>query len=71
MGVPYKNTWEDRIRNYLVIADELGLDPSSALQHFRAHLGGDPAGHRFIKAVQEELRNPFHFFDRDLLYQFV
>ena len=62
MGVPYKNTWEDRIRNYLVIADELGLDPSLALQHFRAHLGRDPA-EQIIGAVQEELRNPFHFFD--------
>ena len=62
MGVPYANRWEDRIRNYLIIADELDLDPSSALEHFRAHVGREPAEH-IIEKVREELRNPFHFFD--------
>ena len=61
-GVPYTNSWEDRIRNYLIIADELGLDPSAAHAHFRGHLGHEPAD-RIIGAVQEELRSPFHFFD--------
>jgi GR25 family glycosyltransferase involved in LPS biosynthesis len=62
MGVPYQNTWEDRIRNYLIIADELGNDPAPALEHFRVHLGRDTA-ERIIAAVREELHNPFHFFD--------
>ncbi len=62
MGVPYQNTWEDRIRNYLIIAAELGHDPSPALEHFRAHLGREPA-ERIIAAAREEIRNPFHFFD--------
>jgi Glycosyl transferase family 2 len=62
MGVPYQNTWEDRIRNYLIIAGELGQDPSPALEHFRTHLGREPAD-RIISAVREEIRNPFHFFD--------
>jgi Glycosyl transferase family 2/Glycosyltransferase family 25 (LPS biosynthesis protein) len=62
MGVPYQNTWEDRIRNYMIIADELGRDPTPALDHFRTHLGRDNA-ERIISAVREELSNPFHFFD--------
>jgi hypothetical protein len=61
-GVPYQNTWEDRIRNYLIVADELGYDPSPALEHFRLHLGRETA-ERIIRAVWDEVRNPFHFFD--------
>ncbi|MGO4883328.1 MAG: glycosyltransferase [Bryobacteraceae bacterium] len=62
MGVPYTNTWEDRIRNYLIVADELGLDPAPAMEHFRTHLGRENA-ERMVCAVQAEIRNPFHFFD--------
>jgi Glycosyl transferase family 2/Glycosyltransferase family 25 (LPS biosynthesis protein) len=61
-GVPYENTWEDRIRNYFIIADELGIDPSPAVAHFCAHLGPGIAG-RIIQTVQDELASPFHFFD--------
>jgi hypothetical protein len=61
-GVPYPNIWEDRIRNYLIIADELSLDPAPAMEHFRAHLGRDTA-ERIFAAVRGEIRNPFHFFD--------
>ena len=62
MGVPYENTWEDRIRNYLLIADELAFDPSPALDHFRAQLGYQ-AAERIVAAVRTELSSPFHFFD--------
>ncbi len=62
MGVPYPNTWEDRIRNYMIIAEELGRDPAPALDHFRAHLGRGPAD-AIISRVCAELRDPFHFFD--------
>jgi hypothetical protein len=61
-GVPYANTWEDRIRNYLIIAEELGMDPSRALDHFRGHLGHQ-AAERIFAAVRVELSSPFHFFD--------
>ncbi len=61
-GVPYQNTWEDRLRNYLIIADELGIDPSPALEHFRGYLGWHVA-ERIVAAVRAELNNPFHFFD--------
>ncbi len=62
MGVPYANTWEDRIRNYMIIAAELGQDPSPALEHFRAHIGRETAD-RVISSVSAEIQNPFHFFD--------
>jgi len=61
-GVPYENTWEDRIRNYCIIADELGIDTAPALDHFRAHLGHQVAA-RILDGVANELRSPFHFFD--------
>jgi hypothetical protein len=61
-GVPYPNTWEDRIRNYMIVAQELGRDPTPALQHFRAHLGA-AAADRIIAAVQPQFPNPFDFFD--------
>jgi hypothetical protein len=60
-GVPYPNTWEDRIRNYLLIAGELGLDPSPAIQHFRAHLGS--AAEPIIQTARPPRPNPFDFFD--------
>lgn len=34
-GVPYKLVMEDRIFNYLVGHDELGLDPAPVLEHFK------------------------------------
>ncbi len=61
MGVPYTNTWEDRIRNYLIIADELGQDPTPALEHFRGYLGRENAD-RIIASVRGEFGNPFDFF---------
>jgi hypothetical protein len=61
-GVPYENTWHDRIRNYLIIATELGIDPAPAIEHFRAHLGR-PTADPIVASVRSELSNPFHFFD--------
>ena len=53
-GVPYRNIWEDRIWNYLLIADELGLDPKPMFDHFRSHIG-QGAADRIIAASQAEL----------------
>jgi hypothetical protein len=61
-GVPYQNTWEDRVRNYLIIAEELGIDPAPAIAHFHSHLGRQTA-ERIVSAVYAELNNPFQFFD--------
>ena len=34
MGVPYENVWEDRIRNYLIAFEEVGLDKTEVIEHF-------------------------------------
>ncbi|WP_285540568.1 glycosyltransferase [Brucella sp. NBRC 12950] len=47
LGVPYKISWEDRVRNYLHGLTELGLPAEDALEHFRQHLG--PAGDHLIE----------------------
>jgi hypothetical protein len=62
LGVRYENAWEDRIRNYLIVAKELGRDGTDVVEHFRCHIGRETAD-RIIAAATEELRNPFDFFD--------
>jgi len=62
MGERYANCWEDRVRNYLIVADELGRDGADVIAHFREQIGAD-ATDRIAAAVAEELRNPFDFFD--------
>jgi hypothetical protein len=62
MGVRYQNEWEDRIRNYMIVANELGRNPSDVVQHFREYIGAEAAD-RIIASVTEQLRNPFDFFD--------
>jgi hypothetical protein len=61
-GTLYRNVWEDRIRNYLIVARELGIDPSETIDHFRQHVGAD-ATNAIVAAAQAELHNPFDFFD--------
>lgn len=39
MGVPYPNSWQDRIRNYLIGFQELGLPTEPIEEHFRKLLG--------------------------------
>jgi hypothetical protein len=53
-GVPYCNTWEDRIRNYVIGFNELGLGTQQIEEHFAAHLGAEPAK-RIFAAIREEL----------------
>lgn len=62
MGVSYPCSWEDRIRNYLLIYDELDLDPEPAISHFEEFLGRETA-QAIIRSVQAEIASPFHFFD--------
>ena len=53
-GVPYANTWEDRIRNYVIGHTELGLGTQQMEAHFATHLGAEPAK-RIFAALREEL----------------
>jgi hypothetical protein len=62
MGVHYRNEWEDRIRNYLIVVNELGGDSSEVSQHFRECIGVEAAD-RIVANAREQLDNPFMFFD--------
>jgi glycosyltransferase involved in cell wall biosynthesis len=45
-GLPYPNTWEDRVRNYLLGHRELGIDTTAMDAHFKEFLGGAYQGIR-------------------------
>ncbi|HUI80652.1 MAG TPA: glycosyltransferase family 25 protein [Bryobacteraceae bacterium] len=62
LGTRYCVSWEDRVRNYLIEYDELGLDPAPAIEHFEKLLGVENT-RRMVEAVQKEIAGPFHFFD--------
>jgi hypothetical protein len=53
MGVPYQNRWEDRIRNYYIGFNELGLDTEPMEQHYAEHLGRDVAA-RILDDIRRE-----------------
>ena len=40
-GTPYPNRVEDRLRNYLIGCDEMGVDPAPVEDHFRTLMGDD------------------------------
>jgi len=61
-GAGYRNEWEDRIRNYLIVARELGRDTSEMMEHFREYIGAEAAERLFL-SVNSQLESPFHFFD--------
>lgn len=62
MGVPYTCNWEDRIRNYLLTYDELGMDAAAVIAHFEGFLGRDQA-QEIVQKVEAEMAGPFHYFD--------
>jgi len=61
-GLRYPTSWEDRVRNYLLIHNELGTDPQPTIEHFEKLLGEEQA-QRLVQAAQAEFSSPFHFFD--------
>lgn len=61
-GTRYPNSWEDRIRNYLIAFDELGLDSGGLEAHFREQIGDEPLD-RVEREVRAEIASPFFFFD--------
>jgi hypothetical protein len=61
-GTLYRNTWEDRIRNYYIGHHELGLDTATMDEHFQSILGAT-AYERIRQSVVNEISNPFHYFD--------
>jgi hypothetical protein len=61
-GPPYSVSWEDRVRNYLVLFDEMGLDPAPVVRHFEKLLGAERAS-LTIEKTKHEIAGPFYFFD--------
>jgi len=57
-GVPYVNTWEDRVRNYFIGFDELGLDTTPIEAHFKEFLG-EVAAARILGNVKSALGPDF------------
>ena len=61
-GTSYPNKWKDRIRNYLIGFQEVGLDISLCENHFISILGEDHYV-EIEQEIQKEFRNPFSYFD--------
>lgn len=55
LGVPYQNTWEDRIRNYMIGFNEVGLPTTELEEHFRGLLGA--AADAIFGGLAEELED--------------
>ena len=62
LGGKYPNRWEDRIRNYMIIHEELGIDSADMIAHFKEHIGEEPT-EGAVEIARAELASPFHAFD--------
>lgn len=62
VGPHYENVWEDRIRNYLIGFEEVGLDTDEVCDHFREYVNPQVV-ERVLEQVANERCNPFDFFD--------
>jgi hypothetical protein len=60
-GVPYLPTFDDRLRNYLIGWDELGLPIEPVLDHFR-RLGGPELVEQVLARWRAEQASPFNAF---------
>ena len=54
LGVPYPVSWEDRMRNYLIGFQELGLETTEVREHFASLLGPEVAKSIF-QAIDAEV----------------
>lgn len=55
-GVPYTVNWEDRIRNYMLGFQELGLDTQAIIDHFNDHLGEQATTNILHRLGLEEIK---------------
>ena len=61
-GQQYPNLWDDRMRNYYLGCEELGLDTQPVDDHFREHVGPALVDH-VRRSWNVEQANPFRYFD--------
>ncbi len=62
LGVPYPSNWKDRIRNYIIGWNELGMDTPSVLSHF-TELLGEASATPIFQAVEREMAGPLFAYD--------
>lgn len=62
MGTHYENVWEDRIRNYMIGFDEVGIDPADMIKHFTGRVNEDVID-KATGYVEKERNNPFDEFE--------
>ena len=62
MGTHYTNKWEDRIRNYLIGFDEVGLNKDLLRKHFTEVTSREVVD-EVTQQVEDENSNPFNYFD--------
>jgi hypothetical protein len=61
-SIPYPVIWADRVRNYLIASDELGLDNAPVRKHFEEFLGAETA-RPLIETVLREIVGPYYAYD--------
>lgn len=68
LGIPYANTWEDRIRNYLIGWNELGLPIDDLISHMTGLIGKDNVAN-IVTKFHEEFRHgtPEHVAEKKIL----
>ncbi len=55
MGIPYRNAWEDRLRNYMIGFREIGLPTTEVEAHFKELLG-EASANRILEDIAADLR---------------
>jgi hypothetical protein len=62
LKIPYEKSWADRIYNFFVAYDELGLECAPIEKHFIEQIGQEQT-EQIVTQVKKELASPFYFFD--------
>jgi hypothetical protein len=65
-GPPYRTSWEDLMRNYLIGWNQVGSDTIDMAEHFREQFEEMGAGAQFdevLEQAQRQARSPLGFFD--------
>ena len=62
LKIPYEKSWADRIYNFFVAYDELGLECAPIEKHFIEQIGQEQT-EQIVTQVKKELESPFYFFD--------
>lgn len=62
MGIPYRPSWKERIRNYMIGFRELDLETAPIVEHFEDVIGAEET-QEIIGEIETELAGSFNRFD--------